>query len=170
MQYSGSEAVANTGVKWVPQKVFAEMQKMEREHPLLRGREITGVADPAIWDAQYGESIAETAEKYGIFFEKGDHERIPGWMQCQYRLMFDDMGYPRFYVFNTCKEFIRTIVTLQYDEHKAEDLDSSGEDHAADEWRYISMKFLIEGEPPKLVRRPMFGSDPLEQYGGARQW
>ncbi len=170
VQYSGSEAVANTGVKWVPQKVFAEMQKMEKEHPLLRGREITGVADPAIWDAQYGESIAETAEKYGIFFEKGDHERIPGWMQCQYRLMFDDMGYPRFYVFNTCKEFIRTIVTLQYDEHKAEDLDSSGEDHAADEWRYISMKFLIEGEPPKLVRRPIFGSDPLDQYGGARQW
>ena len=38
VQYSGNEAVANTGVKWPPQKVFAEMQKMEREHPLLRGR------------------------------------------------------------------------------------------------------------------------------------
>lgn len=166
VQYSGNEAVANTGVKWPPQKVFAEMQKMEREHPLLRGREITGVADPAIWDAQYGESIAETAEKYGIFFEKGDHERIPGWMQCQYRLMFDDLGYPRFYVFNTCKEFIRTIVTLQYDEHKAEDLDSDGEDHCADEWRYICMKFLMEGEPPKYQKRPIFGADPLNMYGG----
>lgn len=170
VQYSGNEAVANTGVKWPPQKVFAEMQKMEREHPLLRGREITGVADPAIWDAQYGESIADTAEKYGIFFEKGDHERIPGWMQCQYRLMFDDVGYPRFYVFNTCREFIRTIVTLQYDEHKAEDIDSDGEDHAADEWRYMCMKFLIEGEPPKYQTRPKFGADPLNMFGGNNKW
>lgn len=43
------------------------------------------------------------------------------------------------YVFNTCKDFIRTIPTLMYDEHKPEDLDSSGEDHAADEWRYFCM-------------------------------
>ena len=169
VQYSGNEAIPNTGVKWVPDKVFAYMQQFEKEHPFLKGREITGVADPSMWDAQKGESIAQTAEKYGIFFEPGDNARIPGWMQCQYRLMFDEEGYARFYVFNTCKEFIRTIPTLQYDEHKAEDLDTDGEDHAADEWRYMCMKFLISGEPPKNMRLPRFGADPLNQYG-RKKW
>ena len=43
------------------------------------------------------------------------------------------------YVFNTCKDFIRTIPMLQYDEHKPEDLDTDGEDHIADETRYFCM-------------------------------
>lgn len=170
VQKSGNESIPNEGVKWVPERVFAEIQKMEHEHPLLKGKEIQGVADPAIFDAQYGKSIANTAEKYGIYFEPGDHERIPGWMQCQYRLLFDEDGIPNFYVFNTCKEFIRTIPTLMYDEHRAEDLDSSGEDHAADEWRYLMMKFTLKAEPPTTVIRPKFGADPLNQYGRYGKW
>lgn len=166
VQKSGQDSIADMGVKWVPEKVFAEIQKMEQEHPLLAGRQITGVADPAIYDAQYGTSIADTAAKYGIYFEPGDHKRIPGWMQCHYRLMFDENGFPMFYVFNTCTEFIRTIVTLQYDEHKAEDLDTHGEDHAADEWRYICMKFLLTPVPEVIKTLPRFGADPLDQYGG----
>lgn len=170
VQKAGNESIANTGVKWVPERVFSEIQKMEQEHPLLAGRQISGVADPAIWDAEYGKSIAETAGKYGIFFEQGDHKRIPGWMQCHFRLMFDKEGYPMFYVFNTCKEFIRTIPTLQYDEHRQEDLLSSGEDHIADEWRYLTMKFLMTPEPDKVEILPMYGADPLNQMGGKYGW
>lgn len=170
VQKAGKESIADTGLKWVPEKVFAEIQKMEHEHPLLAGKTITGPADSQIFDAEFGESIAMTAEKYGIYFEKSDKKRIPGWMQCHYRLMFDNEGYPMFYVFNTCKEFIRTIPTLQYDEHEDEDLDTHGEDHAADEWRYICMKFLITPEPEKIEILPMFGADPLRQYGGKYGW
>lgn len=166
VQKAGNDPIADMGVKWVPEKVFAEIQKMEREHPLLAGREIFGVADPAIWDAEYGKSIAETASKYGLFFEPGDHQRIPGWMQCHYRLMFDENGFPMFYVFNTCKEFIRTIPTLQYDEHRQEDLDTHGEDHIADEWRYLLMKFLLTPKLELPVVKPLFGADPLNQWGG----
>ena len=169
VQYSGSEALPNVGVKWFPQKVFQTMAQMEKEHPLLAGREIYGVADPAIWDAEYGKSIMETATQYGIFFEKGDHKRIPGWMQCQYRLAFDELGYPKFYVFNTCREFIRTIPTLQYDEHNTEDLDSSGEDHAADEWRYLLMKFLITPTIEMPQYSPEWGADPLGNVYGRRR-
>ena len=160
---SGNESLANEGLKWPPEKVFAEMQKMEHEHPLLQGKEITGVADPAIWDAEQGISIAETAMKYGIFFEPGDHHRIPGWLQCQYRLQFDEDGRAMFYVFNTCKEFIRTIPTLQYDEHRAEDLDSSGEDHAADEWRYFLMRHQIVPHIETPGFQPQWGANPLNQ-------
>lgn len=165
VQKSGGQSIPNEGVKWPPHQVFAEIQKMEREHPLLRGREIQGVADPAIWDAEGGKSFADIAMEYGIFFRKGQHARIPGWMQCHYRLMFDEEGIPKFYVFNTCTEFIRTIVTLQYDEHRAEDLETKqGEDHAADEWRYLLMEHIIEPEIEQEVKLPMYGADPLNQY------
>lgn len=108
-------AVANEGLKWPPDKVFAEIARMEREHPLLAGREITGVADPAIWDAETGISFAETATKHGIYFTPGDHKRIPGWMQCHYRMAFSQDGLPQMYVFSSCRDFIRTIPTLMYD-------------------------------------------------------
>jgi hypothetical protein len=165
VQHADGKAVANTGLKWAPEKVFAEMQRFEQEHPYLAGKEIHGVADPAIWDAEGGISFAETAMKYGIFFSKGDHKRIPGWMQCHYRLMFDENGFANFYVFETCTEFIRTIPTLQYDKHKAEDLDSDGEDHAADEWRYLCMSRPIEPVITEEKQLPPYGADPLNQYG-----
>lgn len=129
----------NDGVKWPPDKVFAEIARIEKEHPWLSGKTIRGVADPAIWDAETGESIADVAGRYGVFFQKGDHKRIPGWMQMHYRLAFDDRGLPMMQVFSTCKGFIRTLPLLQYDDVKVEDLDTAGEDHIADETRYMCM-------------------------------
>lgn len=156
--------VPNEGLKWTPDHVFAEIARIEREHPLLAGREISGVADPAIWDAETGMSIAETAGKYAIFFQKGDHARIPGWLQCQYRLSFSEDGIPQFYVFDTCRDFIRTIPTLMYSENHPEDLDSDGEDHAADEWRYFCMSRPIRPVETHTEPVPPWGSDPLDQY------
>ena len=166
VQYAGGEPIPDTGVKWAPERVFSEIQKHEKEHPYLEGKKIIGVADPAIWDAESGISFAETAEKYGIFFQPGDNARIPGWMQMHYRLMFDEAGYPQMYVFNTCKNFIRTITTLQYDEHKTEDLDTHGEDHAADEARYFCMMRPIKPRIPQEGNLPAWGADPLDMYTG----
>lgn len=109
------------------------------------------VADPAIWDAETGESIADVAGKHGVYFNPGDHKRIPGWMQMHYRLAFDENGFPMMYVFSNCKAFIRTIPLLQYDEHKPEDLDTDGEDHVADEVRYFCMSRPIQ---PRVVAKP----------------
>ena len=122
-----------------PDEVFARIRRMELEHPWLRGRSIEGVADPAIWDASCGESIAETAEKHRVYFSPGDHKRIPGWMQCHERLRFDPEGLPMLYVYDNCAAFLRTVPRLLYDPRQPEDLDSSMEDHAADEWRYMCM-------------------------------
>ena len=137
MELYGCTRTPNEGVKWTPDKQFEEIHKTEMQHPWLKGKNIIGVADPAIWDASRGESVADTAARYGVFFTPGDNERIAGWMQCHYRLQFDEDGYPRMYVFNTCRAFIRTIPMLMYDEHKVEDLDTKMEDHCADEWRYM---------------------------------
>ena len=119
----------NTGLEWNPDVQFAKIAQLEKEHPWLAGKQITGVADPSIWDASRGESVAQTAARYRVYFTPGDNKRIPGWMQCHYRLQFDGDGYPRMYVFSNCKAFIRTIPLLVYDQHKAEDLDTTMEDH-----------------------------------------
>ena len=149
----------NEGIKWTPPQVFAEIHRIETEHPWLKGKQIQGIADPAIWDAQIGESIADTAAKHQVFFSKGDHKRIPGWMQCHYRLAFDENGFPMFYVFKNCENFIRTIPLLQFDEHKVEDIDTDGEDHIADAWRYFLMSRPIKPratpKPDEYVNSPL---------------
>lgn len=139
LELYGCTKTPNEGVKWTPDKVFSEIHRIEMEHRWLKGKNIIGVADPAIWDAQTGESLAERAAKHQVFFNKGDHERLAGWMQVHYRLAFDENGYPMMYIFSNCKAFIRTIPLLIYDDHKPEDLDTSGEDHVADEVRYFCM-------------------------------
>ena len=162
MELYGCTSTPNEGVKWTPDKQFEEIAKVEREHPWLKGKQIHGVADPAIWDASRGDSIADTAIKYGVYFTPGDHERIAGWMQCHYRLQFDQNGYARMYVFENCKGFIRTIPLMMYDEHKVEDLDTSMEDHIADEWRYMCMSRPIE--PIREVEQKTILSDPLNMF------
>lgn len=161
LEYYGCTDTPNEGVKLTPDQQAAEIARMEREHPWLKGRQITGVADPAIWDASRGESIAETMSRHGVLFTPGEHSRIDGWMQCHYRLQFDGNGYPRMYVFDNCKGFLRTIPTLMYDEHKAEDLDTDGEDHIADEWRYFCMSRPIK--PIMETKQELvFTPDPLD--------
>lgn len=96
------------------------------------------VADPAIFAEDGGESIAETMLKNGVAFRPADNKRIPGWQQMRSRLDGMD-GAPMLYVFSTCTDFIRTFPALQHDEINAEDVDTTGEDHAADEARYACM-------------------------------
>lgn len=168
LELYGCTKTPNEGVKWTPDEQFREIARIEREHPWLKGKRVFGVADPSIWDPSRGPSTAEVAASHGIQFTPGDNSRIDGWMQCHYRLQFDDDGYPRMYVFDTCKGFIRTIPGLMYSETKPEDLDTDGEDHIADEWRYMCMS-----RPIKPIQRQkteiIYTGDPLNQFGDARK-
>ena len=156
----GCTGEPNVGVKWNTNEQFMKIKEMEDTHPYLAGKHIQGVADPAIFNAQTGESVAETAARLGVYFDKGDNTRIPGWMQCHYRLQFDENGRPRMYVFNTCKNFIRTIPTLCYSSTHYEDLDTEMEDHIADEWRYMCMTRPVKAIVREERKRPL-GDDPL---------
>lgn len=154
----------NEGVKWDTERQMKEIARIEREHPWLRGRKIRGVADPSCWDASHGPSTAEIAAREGVYFDKGDNQRLPGWMQVHYRLAFDEDGYAQMYIFRGCSAFIRTIPLLMYDQHMPEDLDTSMEDHVADEVRYFCMSRPIRPNVP--VKQPAILADPLEQYAG----
>lgn len=156
----GCTGEPNEGVKWIAPQQFEKVKDIEAMHPLLKDRKIVRrIADPAIWKAESGESVAETAAAMQIYFDKADNSRIAGWMQMHYRLAFDDNGYAKLYVFDTCKHFIRTMPLQTYSETIPEDLDSDLEDHCEDACRYVCMARPIAPRS-KAVNKPIY-DDPL---------
>jgi len=102
-------------------------------------------------------------ERKKVYWEPGDHKRLPGKMQCHYRLAFDENGIPMFYTFKTCKHFIRCIPTLIYSETHVEDVDTDMEDHNYDEWRYVCMEHPINPRYNEAEKKVIqLGEDPLD--------
>ncbi len=168
LQLYGCTQYPNEGVKWSPDKQFAEIHRIETEHRWLKGKNIIGVADPSIWDASRGDAIVDAADRYFVHFSPGDNKRIPGWMQCHYRFQFDGEGRPMVYFFNTCKEAIRTIPLLQFSKTNPEDLDTDGEDHFADSFRYFAMSRPIAAPAVLEGKRETADDDPLDLRGRRR--
>ena len=163
MDVYGWNGNPDEGNKWTPDEQFKYISELEQTHPMLKDRKIVdSVADPAIWDSSRGESIADTATRYGIHFTPGDHKRIAGWMQFHYRLQFDENGYPRMYFFNTCETCRRVIPLMMYSETNAEDINTKLEDHCPDEIRYMCMSRPIKPIIPEEKR--VIYSDPLDQF------
>ena len=132
-EFYGCTGEPNVGVKYDPHKMAQMIKDIEDNDPMLKGKKIYGIADPSIYDESRGQSVGMMMERHGIYFNPGDNTRIAGKMQFHYRLAFDDGGRPMFYVFKTCKHFIRTIPSLVYSETDVEDIDTRLEDHIYDE-------------------------------------
>lgn len=147
----GYTGTPNVGVKWEPSQVAREIKRIEDEDPNLKGRKIMRVGDPAIWGSDGTESIGALFERERVYFEKGDHARIDGKMQMHHRFAFDEEGKPMLYIFSTCRNFIRTVPNLVYDETHVEDIDTDGEDHIYDMARYVCMKNPIAPRINKAV-------------------
>lgn len=104
-----------------------------------------GVLDPSAFDVSRGPSIAEQMARSGVVFRRADNRRIraggsiSGWDQMRGRMLGDVDGNPMIVCTSDCVDSIRTIPVLQHDPDKAEDLDTTAEDHAADDWRYACM-------------------------------
>ena len=77
LELYGCTGTPNEGLRWTPDRQFQEIARIEREHPWLRGRRIEGVADPAIWDASRGESVAETAAQVRGVLRAGGQQAHP---------------------------------------------------------------------------------------------
>jgi hypothetical protein len=137
------------------------VRNIESQQPWLRFKKIIGVADPACWQhaGAGGPTVAEIAAKYQVYFSKGDHARVMGWLQMHYRMEFDEEGLARMYFFKNCTDSIRTMPMMQYDKHNVEDLDTKMEDHAMDEIRYMCMCRPIS--PLKATKQQLPIYDPL---------
>lgn len=170
-EYYGWTGQPNTGQRITPEEIAEHILEVEDADPNLKGRHIRGIADPAIFEESKGESIAAMMEQCRVYWEPGDHKRLPGKMQCHYRLRFDPNGVPMFYCFSNCRQFIRTIPTLVYDETKVEDVDTDGEDHIYDEWRYVCMEHQLN--PMQVYyEQKIVGTDgindPLDMIDGTK--
>lgn len=162
-EYYGCTGEPNHGVQMHHVEVAEKIREIERTDENLQGRDIYGVADPAIFEQSKGASIASDmarAPNY-IVWTPADHARIPGKMQMHYHLAFDADGDPLLQIFNTCKHLIRTLPALTYDERDVEDVDSDLEDHAYDAIRYMLMDRPITPRGSSRVVLPEF--DPLHQ-------
>ena len=160
-EYYGCTKTPNTGVQYDAEKVAENIRLIEKNDINLSGRKITGVADPAIFtDQGSGSTIASLMAKHGIFFSKGDNARLAGKMQYHSRLAFDEHGLPMYYVFRSCKDYIRTIPNLVYSEKDVEDINTDGEDHIYDESRYAIM--LNQIPPRRNVQHDSQLFDPLD--------
>ncbi len=152
----------NTGIKIEPGEIARQIKEVEENDPNLKGRQIHGIADPSIFDESRGESVGAIMERFRVYWEPGDNTRIAGKMQYHYRFAFDKNGRSMFYVFNTCKHFIRTIPALVYDEKHVEDIDTRQEDHIYDECRYVLMENPIA--PRKNEVQKIVQEDPLNMH------
>jgi hypothetical protein len=132
----------NTGLK-LPADAVA-LGILERESVRERVAIKYSVMDPAAFAVDGGPSIAERMAVVGVHCHRADNKRVSqkgalgGWDQMRARLIGTD-GVPMIYTFSTCTDSIRTVPALQHDPDRPEDVDTDGEDHAADEWRYACM-------------------------------
>lgn len=65
------------------------------------------------------------------------------------------------YVFSTCSHLVRTLPAMQHDDHRPEDVDTDGEDHAADMLRYAMMSRPYAApvehmQPPRFLQEATF--------------
>lgn len=157
----GCTGTPDEGVKWEVSHVARKIKEIESVDENLKGRKISGFADPAIWQENGGDPIASIMEKEHIYWDRADNTRLAGKMQVHYRLSFDDNGLPMFYCFNTCNHFIRTIPSLVYSETDPEDVNTKQEDHIYDEFRYICMANPVN--PPIKKKAKEKGFDPLSE-------
>lgn len=157
----GCTGEADVGVRWTAQQIAREIRRIEAEEE--KGLKITGFADPAIWNSTGAEegSIAQMMEQCGVYFERGKNQRLAGKMQVHYRLAFDAEGYPMLYVFENCRNMIRTLPQLRYDPVQPEDVDTRQEDHLYDALKYFLMSDPL---PPRMPEKtPVLPYHPLAE-------
>ena len=147
----------NVGLKLTAETVAAGILEREPRTPALR----YGVLDPACFKEDGGPSLAERINRVLIKglrkpFHAADNSRVPkrgsmgGWDQLRSRLVGQD-GVAMIFCFDTCAASIRTIPALQHDMTRSEDVNTEGEDHAADDWRYACMSRPFA---PKIEKVP----------------
>jgi hypothetical protein len=128
----------NIGTKETAEEVADKIRAAEALETIAYG-----VLDPAAFANHGGPSIAERMARHKVMFRPADNTRVAGrgamggWDQLRARMIGED-DLPMIYCFETCRDSIRTIPALQHDQNRLEDINTDGEDHAGDDWRYAA--------------------------------
>ena len=150
--------VPNVGLRLTAEEIAQGIKEREKGD-LPSGKLMGGVADPSIFTEDGGPSHADRMAARGVHFRAADNTRVPklgamgGWDQLRSRLKGDGQK-PAIYFFSTCRDIIRTLPALQHDSGRIEDVDTDGEDHAADSVRYAAMSRPYTAPLPAADRPP----------------
>lgn len=129
----------NTGLRQSTEEVVAKLY----DYAATEG--ITDVvADPACW-GDHGHTSGPVITSFQKHFtcHRGNNDRRLGIEKFNEMLStVDQHGVPMLTVFETCKDFIRTIPSLMPAKNNPEDIDSDMEDHIYDDARYAIMSPL----------------------------
>ena len=162
--YGCKSKQANVGIELTPKAIRQGIIEREISESANNLR-IIRIADPAIFDRSRGDSVADQMRpdgaNPGVYFIEADNTRIAGKMEIHERLRFDENGRPMMYIFNTCRDWIRTVPNLPYSLTKPEDVDTKAEDHAYDATRYFLMEHQMKPRKKKIVRPPDY--DPYHR-------
>lgn len=153
----------NTGVREDAHTVAQRIIDIERETGDHR-YEIQRIADPAIWGrtgiSKKDTSIADVFFSHGVYFTKGNNNRIQGKLAIHEGLRWKDAltgdeYNPVLRFFPSCVHAIRTIPALPYSSTTTEDVDTNAEDHPYDAIRYFRVSRpqrsnRPEAEPPEM--------------------
>lgn len=94
-----------------------------------------------------------------------DNSRVAGWNVFRNMLVIQADGKPFCMWFKNCTNAVRTIPEQVHDDTHPEDLDTDGEDHAADDHRYFFISRFVGGKEPVADPYPKL-KDPASR----REW
>lgn len=139
--YGCEEGKPNTGLR-LPAKVVAQGIQIRETQMRIQNRVHPGPADSAIYAVTDEASIGQNMEAEGVFWTPAD--KRPGSRKNGWELMRDRLDAvakaedkPGMYVFDTCRDFIRTVPNIARDQRDPDDVDTDAEDHIADDCRYM---------------------------------
>lgn len=161
MEWYGYNGTPDEGLRLEDSKVAEGI--LEREHKMGIHKRVTDrLAGPDCFNKKpnyqgggQGPSTAEVFRGYGINMRPGDPDRKLKIRQFRERLKLPDSEFdmPKMVVYESCKQFIRTIPYLAMDEDVPEDIDTDQEDHIYDEACHIAMSRPLVVAEEDIVAR-----------------
>lgn len=164
-KFNGAQAKRKLVASEVAQKI--RTYTLDEVLPLVKSRRITkSLADPSMWskDGHSGEDYSETFGNNGVSLIKADNDRVMGWGRLRHWLRNAPDGHPWLMFHERCVTCIRTLPAVIRDEKDPDDIDTNGEDHAADSLRYgvmdrptptkfkVQAPIILEGSMAQLVK------------------
>ena len=122
-------------------ELAVEIARKIKAQDMSNGHRVhAGPADSSIFDVTNGNCIADDMGRIGVHWTKANKNpgsRMNGWelLRKRFKNSISREG-PGMYIFETCRQFIRTVPVLPRDDKKLDDVDTLAEDHIGDETRY----------------------------------
>ena len=158
-EWYGWNGHANQGLKMLAidiAKRIVSIEQLMRERGFIQNPVRPGAADSSIYDVENGMCIAKDMALHGVTWTRADKSpgsRRTGAEKLRTRLTASrtfPMEDPGIFIFESCRNWIRTVPVLPRDLKDPDDVDSNAEDHCYDDTRYRISAKITTVEAQKL--------------------